>query len=121
MNQTLFGEKRAHERVPLRLPIRYRVLDEQVTARNVSEFAKSENLTQTLDTSLGGLCVSQDGQLKAGNLLNVKLTLPGHNEVITAFADVVWVKEFLAGLKFLAVKKQDLDLLTQQIKKVPAA
>jgi len=103
------------------MPVRYRVLDEQINAQNVSEFSQSENVAQTIDTSLGGLCVSQNGQLKAGYLVNLKLSLPGRNEVITAFADVVWVKDLLAGLKFLAVKKQDLDLLTQQIKKVPVA
>ncbi len=121
MNQTLFGEKRAHERVPLKMRVRYRVLDEFVTARNVSDFTKSENQSQTLDTSLGGICVSQSGNLKPGNILNLKLILPNCDDVITAFADVVWANEILAGLKFLAVKDKDIALLNQQIHKVQVA
>lgn len=117
-DQKKFEEKRAHERVPLKLPVRYRVLDEKDPPRNPAELAKSENQSQTLDTSLGGLCVAQDGRLSAGHILNLKLLLPGRNEMITAFADVVWATQSLAGLKFLAVREKDLELLSHQLKTI---
>ncbi len=120
-DQNLFAEKRAFERVPLKMPVRYRVLEEKISAHNVSELTKSENQSQTLDTSLGGLCVAQDGRLSAGNLLNLKLLLPDRNETITAFVDVVWATDLLAGLKFLAVKKTDMDLLSQQLNRIHVA
>jgi PilZ domain len=119
--QNLFAEKRAHERVPLKMPVRYRVLEENYSARNLNELSKNENQSQTLDTSLGGLCVAQDGRLITGNILNLKLLLPGRDEIITAFADVVWATQTLAGLHFLAVKEKDLELLSQQLKRIQVA
>jgi len=120
-NQGLFAEKRAHERVQLKWPVKYRVLEEKVSAQNVAELAQSENLSQTVDTSLGGVCVAQDGRLSAGKLLNLKLLLPDNHEMITAFVDVVWATPTLAGLHFLAVKEKDLSLLSERLKSVQMA
>ena len=120
-NQNLFSEKRAHERVHVKLLVRYRVLEEKEPARNIGELSLGENQSQTLDTSLGGLCVAQNGHLNAGNLLNLKLLLPTRNETITAFVDVVWATSSMAGLKFLAVKEKDLELLSEQLKKILVA
>ena len=120
-NMILFGEKRAHERVSLKLPLRYRILDDTVPARHVKEIIQSESPSQTMDTSLGGLCVTQDGRLKPGQLVNLKLILTDMHETITAFADVVWANESAAGLKFLAVKQRDLDLLLEEFKNARVA
>jgi hypothetical protein len=35
--------------------------------------------------------------------------------------DVVWATSSMAGLKFLAVKEKDLELLSEQLKKILVA
>jgi hypothetical protein len=57
-----------------------------------------------------------DQALKLDSLLSLKITLPARTEVISAFAEVVWSNEKGAGLRFLAIKEQDINALAEHLK-----
>ena len=57
----------------------------------------SEKTLLSKNISQGGVCVIAYEEYKFGDLLDLKINLPGIAEVIQAIGKVVWVKEFSVG------------------------
>lgn len=107
----LFIERRVNPRISIKLPVKYRVIagQDEIKAIDVSE--NDEITTQTLNVSLGGVCLLTDQRLKVGSHLRLNITLPKFSCEISAFAEVVWSNNSGAGLHFDAMKEEDRDKL----------
>ena len=107
----MFVEKRVHPRVSVKIPVKYRVIEDQKELETVFERRKKEQTTRTMDMSLGGLYIVADSVLNIGSILRLDISLPEKTSLISAFAEVVWANETGAGLHFLAMKEDDVENL----------
>lgn len=107
----MFVEKRIHPRVSVKIPVKYRVIEDQKELETVFERKKREQTTRTMDVSLGGLYIVADQVLNIGSILRLDISLPERASLISAFAEVVWANETGGGLHFLAMKEDDAESL----------
>jgi c-di-GMP-binding flagellar brake protein YcgR len=107
----MFVEKRIHPRVSVKIPVKYRVIEDQKELETVFERKKREQTTRTMDVSLGGLYIVADQVLNVGSILRLDISLPEKSSMISAFAEVVWANETGGGLHFLAMKEDDVETL----------
>lgn len=107
----LFVEKRAYPRIPIKLPVKYRLVEDMAGIQSIIEMRKTEANTQTHDISLGGMYIVSNQPLTVGHILHLDITLPGKAKRLAAFGEVVWSKEAGAGLRFMMIKNEDLDFL----------
>src|SRR5580698_4874115 len=107
----IFLDKRAHARVPARIPVSYRVMEDNKEIRNIRELGIKTKVAQTQDTSLGGMFIVGDESFKMGDILNLKISIPDRSIPLSAFAEVVWSNTSGAGLHFLAMKEEDIESL----------
>ncbi|HUO58137.1 MAG TPA: PilZ domain-containing protein [bacterium] len=114
----MFVEKRIHPRVSVKIPVKYRIIEDQKELETVFERKKNEQTTRTMDVSLGGLYIVASTVLNVGSILRLDIALPGRSSIISAFAEVVWANETGGGLHFLAMKEEDVDFLKGYLNKV---
>lgn len=107
----MYVEKRIHPRVSVKIPVKFRVIEDQKEIETVFERRKKEQTTQTMDVSLGGLYIVADQLLNVGSILRLDISLPEKNGLVSAFAEVVWSNETGGGLHFLAMKEEDVEFL----------
>jgi c-di-GMP-binding flagellar brake protein YcgR len=107
----MFVEKRIHPRVSVKIPVKYRVIEDQKELETVFERKKREQTTRTMDVSLGGLYIVADQILNIGSILRLDISIPEKSSLISAFAEVVWANETGGGLHFLAMKEDDAESL----------
>ncbi len=113
----MFMEKRIHPRVSVKIPVKYRVIEDQKELETVFERKKKEQTTRTMDVSLGGLYIVADQILNVGSILRLDVSLPEKSALISAFAEVVWANETGGGLHFLAMKEDDVEFLKNYLTK----
>ena len=114
----MFVEKRIHPRVSVKIPVKYRIIEDQKELETVFERKRNEQTTKTMDVSLGGLYIVASTVLNVGSILRLDIALPGRSSIISAFAEVVWANETGGGLHFLAMKEEDVDFLKGYLSKV---
>ena len=107
----MFVEKRVHPRVSVKIPVKYRIIEDQKEIETVFERKKREQTTRTMDVSLGGLYIVADQLLNIGSILRLDISIPEKSSLISAFAEVVWANETGGGLHFLAMKEDDAESL----------
>ena len=107
----IFVEKRIHPRVSVKIPVKYRVIEDQKELESVFERKKKEQTTRTVDMSLGGLYIVAEQNLRVGSILRLDISVPGKSSLVSAFAEVVWSNETGGGLHFLAMKEEDVEIL----------
>src|SRR5579862_7020917 len=115
----MFVEKRVHPRVSVKIPVKYRVIEDQKELETVFERKKKEQTTRTMDVSLGGLYIVADQILNVGSILRLDISLPEKSSLISAFAEVVWANETGGGLHFLAMKEDDVEFLKSYLNNSP--
>lgn len=113
----MFVERRVHPRVSVKIPVKYRVIEDQGELATVFERKKKEQTTRTMDVSLGGLYLVADQLLNIGSILRLDISLPEKTSLISAFAEVVWSNETGGGLHFLAMKEEDVEALKSYLSK----
>ncbi|HTC21310.1 MAG TPA: PilZ domain-containing protein [bacterium] len=113
----MFMEKRIHPRVSIKIPVKFRVIEDQKELETVFERKKKEQTTRTMDVSLGGLYIVADQILNVGSILRLDVSLPEKSSLISAFAEVVWANETGGGLHFLAMKEDDVEFLKNYLTK----
>jgi hypothetical protein len=111
----IFLDKRAHTRVPARIPVTYRLMEDHKEIRNIRELGVKTKVAQTQDTSLGGMFIAGEETFKMGDILNLKISIPARPAPLSAFAEVVWSNASGAGLHFLAMKEEDSESLAAYI------
>lgn len=114
----MFVEKRVHPRISVKIPIKYRLIEDQKELETVFERKKKEQTTRTMDVSLGGLYIVAEQLLNIGSILRLDISLPGSASLISAFAEVVWSNETGGGLHFLAMKEDDVESLKNYLSQV---
>lgn len=107
----MFVEKRIHPRLSVKIPVKYRVIEDQKELESVFERKKREQTTRTVDVSLGGLYIVAEQSLNVGSILRLDISVPGKPALVSAFAEVVWSNETGGGLHFLAMKEDDVEIL----------
>lgn len=107
----LFMEKRMHPRVSIKLPINYRIMQDQGELKNIEEWRKTSKDAESVDLSLGGMFIAMDRALPMGTLLRFDVVIPEQTTPLAVFAEVVWTNVMGAGLRFLMIKPQDLEAL----------
>ena len=116
----MFVEKRIHPRVSVKIPVKYRIIEDQKELETVFERKKREQTTRTMDVSLGGLYIVADQVLNIGSILRLDISIPEKSSLISAFAEVVWANETGGGLHFLAMKEDDAESLKSYLVNVSA-
>ena len=108
----LFVEKRTHPRVSVKIPVKYRVVEDLAGIQSIIEMRKSEANTQSLDISLGGMYIVSEQLLGVGSILHLDISIPEKTKRLAAFGEVVWSKGSGAGLHFMMIKHEDLEALS---------
>ena len=111
----LFLEKRAYPRISVKIPVKYRLIEDQNEIKTILERRKSEQTAHTMDVSLGGMYLVTVHSLSVGVLLRIEFMFHGKTKPLTAMAEVVWSNETGAGLRFLTMKEQDTDELKRYL------
>ena len=105
-------ERRKHTRLDLALPIRYRIVRNQ---REIQKLIQQKS-SGSRNLSAGGLCVLVNEDVTKEDIVKLQLTLPDEEKPVVAFAEIVWIEpkgaENLIGLRFLAIKEQDVARIT---------
>jgi hypothetical protein len=112
----IFLDKRAHDRILVRLPITFKVMDESTQEKEPQDGGKIQRDAQILDASLGGMYIISEEALKPGDHLNLKLFLHPKEDHLKILADVVWVDHSGAGLRFVAMEQEDVNKLESYLK-----
>ena len=119
-------EKRKFPRVPIQAEVRFRKLasDEEKAEAMSYVVAKSQDLSQ------GGLALIETAHLKKGDLLKMELEIPGHDAVIKAYSEVMWIRPpkvvdgqqiETAGIKFMGLRPADEQFLVNLVEKAGGA
>jgi len=116
----LFLDKRVHSRVPVKIPVSFRLMDDHKEIKNVREMGTKVKSGQTMDSSLGGMYIVAETTMKMGDILSLKISIPGRTAPTTAFAEVMWSNATGAGIRFLAMKEEDVKLLEVYLKGIAA-
>jgi c-di-GMP-binding flagellar brake protein YcgR len=114
----IFIEKRIHPRVSAKIPVKYRVIEDQKEIETVFERRKKEQSTRTMDVSLGGLYIVAEQALNVGSILRLDISVSTNPNLISAFAEVVWANETGGGLHFLAMKEDDVESLKAYLQQI---
>lgn len=113
----MFIEKRVFPRISIKIPVKYRLIEDQKELDSVFERRKREQTTSTMDVSLGGLYIVAEQILKVGSILRLDISVPNRPDLISAFAEVVWSNETGGGLHFLAMREDDVESLKAYLTK----
>lgn len=113
-------ERRRYPRVELIKEGKYRLITED-GAPNLSYSS-----TKSINISIGGLCLELPSEIKNGKVIRLEVPIETselkHN--IKAFCEVQWCKKnntskesYSAGISFIAVKDDDLQLINDYVSK----
>jgi c-di-GMP-binding flagellar brake protein YcgR len=109
IDANIFLEKRAYPRISVKIPVKYRLIEDQHEVKDIAERRKSEQNAQTMDISLGGMYIVADHSLSVGALLRIEFKIRGSARQLMAMAEVAWSNETGAGLRFLSMKEEDAE------------
>ncbi|HEY5038995.1 MAG TPA: PilZ domain-containing protein [bacterium] len=107
----IFFEKRADQRISVKIPVKYRLVEELQGIQSILESKKTITNTESLDISLSGTYIVTEQKLDIGTILNIEISIQNTSRTIFSAAEVVWSKESGAGLRFILLKDDDLKAL----------
>ncbi len=108
-------EKRTQSRLPVKLPIQYRLLD---NPEPVEKFKGKVALAK--DLSLDGifLKIAPDKAIRAGEVVRLDITLPEISKHLFAFGEVVWVNRLGAGVHLMLMPDEDRQFLKSYLDQI---
>ncbi len=110
-----FLEKRVHSRIPVKVPVQYRLVEDPQELENLrgqTALAK--------DLSLEGMHIKTDKTVKVGDVFRLDISVPEKSKQLFAFAEVVWVNETGAGLRLMLMAVEDQEALKGYLDKASA-
>jgi len=113
----MFLEKRSDTRIPIKIPVKYLVMDDQNEINGVIERGKKDGSAHTMDLSVKGMYIVTSETLTKGKTLQIDISLNGRVEPVKVFAQVVWANDSGGGLKFLTIPDEDSKFLRAYLDK----
>jgi len=114
----IFLDQRAHSRMLVKLPVTFNILAEKSKGADSREYRENQRNAESWDTSLGGMYLVSGQDLKPGDHLSLKFSLPQSSGPLKVLADVVWADGTGAGLRFVAMKDADIQTLEAFLNKL---
>jgi len=111
--------KRTYPRVPAHIPVTYLVMKGQQKDRTIQDLIANTKKAETVDASLGGMLLGGKLDMAKGDLLTLKITIPGRAAALSAFAKVMWVKDDGVGVNFVSMTREDNKALDVYLKSFP--
>ena len=108
-------EKRTQSRLPVKLPIQYRLLDNpEETEKYRGKVALGKDLSQD------GLFlkIAPDKSLQTGEVIRLDITLPEIAKRLFAFAEVAWVNKSGAGVRLMLMPDEDRRYLNSYLDQI---
>ena len=109
-------DRRSKQRVPVKIPVTYRLETDEKILRTVEEWRGARKHAFTLDLSLQGMRLAAGRELEKGMVLRFDLFLLGKVQVASIYAAVRWVRDGQAGLRFLMMKEKEMGALDEFLK-----
>jgi hypothetical protein len=108
-------ELRAHTRVPVQLPVQYRMID---NPQDAERFRGKVALAK--DLSLGGMYIkiARDQSVKVGEIFRLDISLPETAQHLFAYGEVVWMNELGVGLHLMLMPEEDKESLKSYLGQV---
>ncbi len=113
----LLNEKRTQPRITVKIPITFKVITSHGKIESILDRENKEYVSRTADISLGGMFILAGLRLTKGNILSLELLLPGPEKKLKAFAEVLWTNEMGGGVRFLAMKEDDMNAFKEYLEK----
>jgi len=113
----MIKEKRIHARIPVKIPVKYRLMEGDNVFCNHEEWHRREKSTFTLDMSLDGMRISLDPSLSVGNVLKSEIFLLDQKASIDVYAEVAWIDDKGAGIHFLLMVNDERESLLHFLEK----
>lgn len=101
-------EKRINTRLPVKLPIQYRLLD---NPEHVEKFKGKVALAKDLSLEGMFLKIAPDKAVRTGEVVRLDITLPEISKHLFAFGEVVWVNRLGAGVHLMLMPDEDRQFL----------
>jgi hypothetical protein len=101
-------EKRTHSRMPVKLPIQYRLLD---NPEQVEKFKGKVALAKDLSMEGMFLKIAPDRALRTGEVVRLDISLPEISKHLFAFGEVVWINRLGAGIHLMLMPDEDRQYL----------
>jgi hypothetical protein len=111
-NNKSYLEKRVHSRVPVKIPIQYRLVEDSKeldNLRGLTALAK--------DASLEGMFIKITQTVNIGDVFRLDISVPENSNQLFAFAEVVWVNKKGAGLRLMLMAMEDRESLKSYLDK----
>lgn len=108
-------EKRAQSRLPVKLPIQYRLLD---NPEQVEKYRGKVALGKDLSQDGLFLKISPDKSLQTGEVIRLDITLPEIAKHLFAFAEVMWVNRLGAGVRLMLMPDEDRQYLNSYLDQI---
>lgn len=110
-------EKRVDPRISIKIPVIFRVIDDQEEIETLFERKRKEKHTHTLNISLGGMSIVAGEALKDQSILSLDILISGSEKILKAIAEVVWSNEMGGGIRFLTMNEDDIETLKDYLDK----
>ena len=105
------GEKRATPRVPIKIPVKFRVMYDYAEMAAIAAPSHYQENAHTLDLSLEGMYLSLDQPLEVGNVIQSEIFLLDKEASVTTYAEVAWTDDEGAGIHFLLMASEERESL----------
>jgi hypothetical protein len=102
----------------VKLPVKFFLAEGEEDINRIVQWRRQEINALVLDVSLSGMYMMVNEKLLTGNIIRVDVTLPPKPEPLTFYAEVIWSNEQGAGLRFIEMWPQDIDVLKAYMEKV---
>ena len=104
-------DKRVNPRVPIKIPIKYRIMNEGGDFKGIEDWQKSEKSAYTLDMSLEGMRLAVDQPLPEGYVIKSVIYLLDNKTKISVYAEVAWAEPRGVGIHFLLMVNEEREAL----------
>jgi hypothetical protein len=110
-----FLERRSHSRIPVKIPVQYRLVDDPKELKNIKG-----RTALAKDLSLDGMFIKTDKTVNAGDVIRLDISMPEKSRRLFAFAEVVRVSKKGAGLKLMLMAVEDQEALKTYLDNPPS-
>ncbi len=108
MNHDSDLEQRIHTRIPVKLPVQYRLLDRP---KAVERFRSNVALAKDLSQEGMYIKIARDSDVKIGEIFRLDISLPETLSRLFAYGEVVWMNGLGVGLHFMLMPEEDREFL----------